>query len=24
MTDDEIEADLTEVSGIGPWTAHGS
>jgi DNA-3-methyladenine glycosylase II len=23
MTDDEIEADLTEVSGIGPWTAHG-
>ena len=23
MTDDEIEAALTEVSGIGPWTAHG-
>jgi DNA-3-methyladenine glycosylase II len=23
MTDDEIEATLTEVSGIGPWTAHG-
>jgi DNA-3-methyladenine glycosylase II len=23
MTDDEIEAVLTEVSGIGPWTAHG-
>ncbi len=22
MTDDEIEAALTEVSGIGPWTAH--
>jgi DNA-3-methyladenine glycosylase II len=23
MTDDEIEATLTEVPGIGPWTAHG-
>jgi len=23
MTDDEVEASLTEVSGIGPWTAHG-
>jgi DNA-3-methyladenine glycosylase II len=23
MTDDEVEAVLTEVSGIGPWTAHG-
>jgi DNA-3-methyladenine glycosylase II len=23
MTDDEAEAALTEVSGIGPWTAHG-
>jgi DNA-3-methyladenine glycosylase II len=23
MTDEEIEAALTEVSGIGPWTAHG-
>jgi DNA-3-methyladenine glycosylase II len=23
MTDDEIEGALTEVSGIGPWTAHG-
>jgi DNA-3-methyladenine glycosylase II len=23
MTDDEIEAALTEVAGIGPWTAHG-
>ena len=23
MTDDEIEAVLTEVAGIGPWTAHG-
>ena len=23
MTDDEIDAALTEVSGIGPWTAHG-
>jgi DNA-3-methyladenine glycosylase II len=23
MTDAEIEAALTEVSGIGPWTAHG-
>ena len=23
MTDDEIEAALTEVSGIGPWTAQG-
>lgn len=23
MTDDEIEASLTEVPGIGPWTAHG-
>jgi DNA-3-methyladenine glycosylase II len=23
MTDDEIEAELTEVPGIGPWTAHG-
>jgi DNA-3-methyladenine glycosylase II len=23
MTDNKIEAALTEVSGIGPWTAHG-
>jgi HhH-GPD superfamily base excision DNA repair protein len=23
MTDKEIEGTLTEVSGIGPWTAHG-
>ena len=23
MTDAEVEAALTEVSGIGPWTAHG-
>jgi DNA-3-methyladenine glycosylase II len=23
MTDDEIEAALTDVSGVGPWTAHG-
>jgi DNA-3-methyladenine glycosylase II len=23
MTDEEIEAELTEVPGIGPWTAHG-
>jgi DNA-3-methyladenine glycosylase II len=23
MADDEVEAALTEVSGIGPWTAHG-
>jgi DNA-3-methyladenine glycosylase II len=23
MTDDEVEATLTEVPGIGPWTAHG-
>ena len=23
MRDDEIETALTEVSGIGPWTAHG-
>lgn len=23
MTDEQIEAALTEVSGIGPWTAHG-
>lgn len=23
MTDDEVEASLTEVPGIGPWTAHG-
>jgi DNA-3-methyladenine glycosylase II len=23
MTDDEIEGILTEVPGIGPWTAHG-
>jgi DNA-3-methyladenine glycosylase II len=23
MTDDEVEATLTEVSGIGAWTAHG-
>ena len=21
MTDDEVEATLTEVAGIGPWTA---
>jgi len=23
MTDDEVEAELTKVPGIGPWTAHG-
>src|SRR6476660_5995157 len=23
MTDDEVEAALTEVQGIGPWSAHG-
>jgi DNA-3-methyladenine glycosylase II len=23
MTDEEIEAALTKVPGIGPWTAHG-
>ena len=23
MTDDEVEAVLTEVPGVGPWTAHG-
>src|ERR1700736_699163 len=23
MTDDEVEAVLTEIPGIGPWTAHG-
>src|ERR1700680_4239314 len=23
MTDDAVEAALTEVPGIGPWTAHG-
>jgi DNA-3-methyladenine glycosylase II len=23
MTDEEIEAALTEIPGIGPWTAHG-
>jgi DNA-3-methyladenine glycosylase II len=23
MTDDEVEVALTEVPGIGPWTAHG-
>jgi DNA-3-methyladenine glycosylase II len=23
MTDEEIEATLTDVRGIGPWTAHG-
>jgi DNA-3-methyladenine glycosylase II len=23
MTDEEIEAALTDVPGIGPWTAHG-
>ena len=23
MTDDEVEATLTEVPGIGPWTARG-
>jgi DNA-3-methyladenine glycosylase II len=23
MTDDEVEATLTEVPGIGPWSAHG-
>jgi DNA-3-methyladenine glycosylase II len=23
MTDDEVEATLTDVPGIGPWTAHG-
>ena len=23
MTDDEVEATLTQVPGVGPWTAHG-
>ena len=23
MSDEEVEAALTEVPGIGPWTAHG-
>jgi DNA-3-methyladenine glycosylase II len=23
MTDEEVESALTDVSGIGPWTAHG-
>jgi 3-methyladenine DNA glycosylase/8-oxoguanine DNA glycosylase len=23
MTDDEVEAVLTNVPGVGPWTAHG-
>ena len=23
MADDEVEAALTEVPGIGPWSAHG-
>lgn len=23
MTDDEVEAALTEVPGVGPWSAHG-
>lgn len=23
LSDDEIEATLTEVSGVGPWTVHG-
>ncbi len=23
MTDEEVEAALTEIPGIGPWTAHG-
>jgi DNA-3-methyladenine glycosylase II len=23
MTDEQVEAALTEVSGVGPWTAHG-
>jgi DNA-3-methyladenine glycosylase II len=23
MTDEEVEAALTEVKGIGPWSAHG-
>jgi DNA-3-methyladenine glycosylase II len=23
MTDEDVEAALTEVSGIGPWSAHG-
>jgi DNA-3-methyladenine glycosylase II len=23
MTDEEVEATLTEIPGIGPWTAHG-
>src|SRR5678815_4643326 len=23
MTDDEVEAAITEVPGIGPWSAHG-
>ena len=23
LTDDEVEAVLTDVPGVGPWTAHG-
>jgi DNA-3-methyladenine glycosylase II len=23
MTDEQVEAALTEIPGIGPWTAHG-
>jgi DNA-3-methyladenine glycosylase II len=23
MTDEEVETKLTEIPGIGPWTAHG-
>ena len=23
MSDDEVEAALTDVPGVGPWTAHG-
>jgi 3-methyladenine DNA glycosylase/8-oxoguanine DNA glycosylase len=23
MTDEEVEAALTEVPGVGPWSAHG-
>ena len=23
MSDDEVEAELTDVPGVGPWTAHG-
>ena len=24
LSDDEVEAQLTQISGIGPWTVHGA